>query len=655
MSVVATLIAVASACPTGWSGNSKCMQFVGASTHEGCASVCSAVGGALACIQTAEDDATLMSLLVGAAGTDLAFSAWVGEYQYPFEPTIVLGALNCPAGSCLANMFAGVAYNAQTGWGSCSNGQVTNYTPGALALMQPNNFNAGEDCMTRDLSGFQDQACSLVYPCVCEHGGQTSPDYTATHGPALTQRSSDSLGLLWSNWLTTMLLAVLLGSLPAIVLVLYIELFLVRWKQRVAPTTATEVALQTKIRLGHRRRMRQAGISLWLGGVLFGLSLPANPMFANGSWPVFGWVFFGGTGAAPGAPILWSMLQFPGILFIMLTICPSDTLAIRACALFWAIFVAVRWYLWNQAAPSWSFGPRPEAAVVVCVVLRAIGFAFSLVAAIFWKRHALPGRMALRLLWYCVRLEVLVGGVEYLLDSLPYLQTPLASVAGTPMVAAGCIPIVFSVVMGAPIRRFIQSTLGGIGGKVRDASAAAVIQTMVHGDAIEAIRDAHSRLYTIKISSLEEKDLANNQDSGLFQKTAKADAGECDAFLSHSWRDDAALKWKRFLEYRADFEGKNGGREPRCWLDKACIDQSSDIDASLKALPIFLLASDNFVVFVGDSCAPAPPTSSRACLLIACCCSPRVRADCASRLRRHAAYVVHSRVLHIHAQRWRLG
>ena len=30
---------------------------------------------------------------------------------------------------------------------------------------------------------------------------------------------------------------------------------------------ATEVALQTKIRLGHRRRMRQAGISLWLGGV----------------------------------------------------------------------------------------------------------------------------------------------------------------------------------------------------------------------------------------------------------------------------------------------------------------------------------------------------------------------------------------------------
>ena len=90
---------------------------------------------------------------------------------------------------------------------------------------------------------------------------------------------------------------------------------------------------------------------------------------------------------------------------------------------------------------------------------------------------------------------------------LAKVEAALASVAGTPMVAAGCIPIVFSVVMGAPIRRFIQSTLGGIGGKVRDASAAAVIQTMVHGDAIEAIRDAHSRLYTIKISSLEEKDL----------------------------------------------------------------------------------------------------------------------------------------------------
>ena len=55
------------------------------------------------------------------------------------------------------------------------------------------------------------------------------------------------------------------------------------------------------------------------------------------------------------------------------------------------------------------------------------------------------------------------------------------------------------------------------------------------------------------------------------------------------------------LEFKAEFEGHNDGKEPNCWLDKACIDQSGDINASLKALPIFLLASRYFAVFAGQS------------------------------------------------------
>ena len=85
------------------------------------------------------------------------------------------------------------------------------------------------------------------------------------------------------------------------------------------------------------------------------------------------------------------------------------------------------------------------------------------------------------------------------------------------------------------------------------------------------------------------------------------------------------------LEFKTEFETANGS-EPRCWLDKACvdlpatsrvtsqqppgaprdlaaisrasqacIDQAGDINASLKALPIFLLASRHFVVFVGET------------------------------------------------------
>ena len=51
--------------------------------------------------------------------------------------------------------------------------------------------------------------------------------------------------------------------------------------------------------------------------------------------------------------------------------------------------------------------------------------------------------------------------------------------------------------------------------------------------------------------------------------------GEVDAFISHSWRDEGALKWQRMLEYKAAFADSHGGTEPRCWLDKVCHAQIS--------------------------------------------------------------------------------
>lgn len=703
-----------SGCPSGWTGgsSSKCLQIFGRNTHAGCATTCGSIGGSLACIQTAAEDDVLVSLIFGSSGGDMTYGAWVGEFQSPFEPSVELGKLNCPYGTCHANMFGGVPYNGQTGWGTCSNGQTTNYSIRTLDFFQPNNFNGAEDCMGRYLSGLGDQVCNLELACACEHGAQTTADYLAVHGPALTQRSRAALDALWSNWQRIIGLAVLFGSLPALAVVLLIECYLVRWRQRMAPTTPSEASLQRSLKLAHRRRMLQTGLSLWSGGVLFAVSVPAHGMFEDGSWPCFGWTF------PTAAPIIWSMLQFPGAVLIMLTIRPSDTLAIRLCALLWSIFVAVRWGTTPEVR-TWAVGPRSEAADTALSVLKGLGLGFSLLAAVFWRParvprlleypplYALPGRIALRLLWYCVRLETIVGGIEYLLDSEPYLDTPLASVAGTPMIVAGSFPIVFAVVLGHPVRRWCQGLLGGLGQKAHAASAATVVATMVNGDAVTAVRDAHGRLYTIKISTLVEADMANNQDSGLFQKTEKANAGECDAFLSHSWRDDPPRKWAAMLEFKAEFEAQHDGREPCCWLDKvgthihtcrsaradstspptpttatppnwhahhsarprhptvhgpwtldtrpwthgtqpcspttrrttvavhtrrpsrrstcdqqlrchpqprrprprllaapacqACIDQASDINASLKALPIFLLSSKCMVVFVGES------------------------------------------------------
>ena len=45
--------------------------------------------------------------------------------------------------------------------------------------------------------------------------------------------------------------------------------------------------------------------------------------------------------------------------------------------------------------------------------------------------------------------------------------------------------------------------------------------------------------------------------------------GGVDAFISHSWRDSADLKWDKLTLW-----AQTTGKDPLMWLDKACIDQA---------------------------------------------------------------------------------
>ena len=47
--------------------------------------------------------------------------------------------------------------------------------------------------------------------------------------------------------------------------------------------------------------------------------------------------------------------------------------------------------------------------------------------------------------------------------------------------------------------------------------------------------------------------------------------------VSHSWRDDAVLKWAALEKWCESFRRKNG-RAPTLWLDKVCIDQDNIAD-----------------------------------------------------------------------------
>ena len=75
--------------------------------------------------------------------------------------------------------------------------------------------------------------------------------------------------------------------------------------------------------------------------------------------------------------------------------------------------------------------------------------------------------------------------------------------------------------------------------------------------------------------------------------------GECDAFFSHSWHDDAHQKWDALRDWCTVFENTIK-RSPRLWLDKVCIDQAN-IQADLQCLPIFLAGCNLLLIISGPT------------------------------------------------------
>ena len=84
----------------------------------------------------------------------------------------------------------------------------------------------------------------------------------------------------------------------------------------------------------------------------------------------------------------------------------------------------IAWQPWLTCLPESSWLPRPP------------GLPKSPRLPALLLKIALPGRLALRVLWASIRLEILIGAIEYLLDSLPYLELPFnfPELIGWPMI-----------------------------------------------------------------------------------------------------------------------------------------------------------------------------------------------------------------------------
>ena len=118
------------------------------------------------------------------------------------------------------------------------------------------------------------------------------------------------------------------------------------------------------------------------------------------------------------------------------------------------------------------------------------------------------------------------------------------------------------------IRGRFTRALGSLGTGGDERQQAAACASLIGGRRPEAaLIAAKSAFRVVPFSELALEDFASNKDTGLASKTRPAALGECDAFLSHSWRDDGTAKYEAVAAWaKALVEG--GQAKPTLWLDK---------------------------------------------------------------------------------------
>ena len=87
---------------------------------------------------------------------------------------------------------------------------------------------------------------------------------------------------------------------------------------------------------------------------------------------------------------------------------------------------------------------------------------------------------------------------------------------------------------------------------------------------------------------------------GLSAQTVKVAFGDADAFLCHSWHDNAERKFEALSAWAEVFQAQENGRVPTLWFDRACVD-ASNVALSVACLPIYLSGCRRLVALAGPT------------------------------------------------------
>jgi hypothetical protein len=155
------------------------------------------------------------------------------------------------------------------------------------------------------------------------------------------------------------------------------------------------------------------------------------------------------------------------------------------------------------------------------------------------------------------------------------------------------------------IRHKLQRTL-----QSRSKSAGAVGALIANNKALdEQMREASQRFRCVSWNVLKKRrdiicaggtlDEVGRGTDDLHLLARLCELSGCDAFISHSWRDDPEIKWAKLKAWCEEFFTEHG-RPVTLWLDKLCIDQQC-IALELECLPIFLAGCNTMLVLAGES------------------------------------------------------
>ena len=546
-----------------------------------CINVCVAAGGTPACAS-----ALAIASNVPCNGTAAACDVWLGHHRREFG--------SGPFDSCLASLTAEPA--ASVALAGIYKGSSYGIIGDCCILSEGELFEVPCDYH----SNFEGAADGLR--CLCETPGSVAS--TADAVAWLDAWIEADLERRRGYLLPALLAVAFIAVLPWLV---SCSVACIRGRCRAAraSTTTNEEPAAVESRL-RDATLTAARLHARIKRVLLGLG-----------WTIICTYFFGTIGGiASGVrgifepvtiPNTWFFIAFAPSLFLMLlSVQPIDAKLIRLMSIVvFSFFTFFTFWSLRLTLISPSTTGRGAWAGTACTMLFASMCTASTLRCNKQGRQIVPPRAALRRLWAILRCFFLLMGVYLMMfgwlpfsgglldDSGEIIETELGrGFGGLSMfvTAALCTPR-----NRGRLHRWLGS-LGGSGTQEQEAAALASLISGSSGGVAQALRTATEMFRVLPLSSLAAADLASNADTGLNARVTHAALGECDAFVSHSWRDDGNLKYAKLFEY------KFASAAPTIWLDKACIDQGN-IEASLSVLPVFLSSCKELLILPGSTYA----------------------------------------------------